>query len=219
MEDEINYYAMHKKSIKQILCDWDNSAPNGLHHRVQERRSRRDFLKMAGLLSASMLIPSCDNSNTQATTDKPTTPLLSQAPWQTFASVQNHLFPKSSDSPSADDVNATLYLKSVLALPGIDDADKQFLRDGVNWTNDIAVQMTRQPFHKLNQIEKETVLQRIATSSAGENWLSLLLLYIFEALLTDPVYGGNTNKIGWQWLEHKPGFPTPSKDKRYYNLL
>jgi len=210
---------MHKRSVKQILCEWDSSAPTGLATRIQEKRSRRDFLKMAGILGASILIPSCDNSNTQSAADKATPSLVNKAPWQTFVAVQNHLFPKDSDSPGADDVNATLYLKSVLELPGVDDADKQFLRDGVNWTNDIAMQMTKKTFHQLSKTEKETVLQRIATSSAGENWLSLLLLYIFEALLTDPVYGGNTNKIGWQWLEHKPGFPTPSKDKRYYHLL
>ena len=39
----------------------------------------------------------------------------------------------------------------------------------------------------------------------GRAWLSLLLYYIFEALLSDPVYGGNPDGIGWQWLEHQPG--------------
>ena len=109
-------------------------------------------------------------------------------------------------------------MKSVLELPGIDDDDKKFLRDGVKWIDDIAIQMTEKSFHQLDVTKKEAVLQRIASSSAGENWLSLLLLYIFEALLTDPVYGGNPDGIGWQWLEHKPGFPTPPKDKRYHLL-
>jgi gluconate 2-dehydrogenase gamma chain len=48
--------------------------------------------------------------------------------------------------------------------------------------------------------------------------LSLLLYYIFEALLSDPVYGGNPGGIGWQWLEHQPGFPRPPADKIYGNL-
>jgi len=46
----------------------------------------------------------------------------------------------------------------------------------------------------------------------------MLLTYILEALLTDPVYGGNPNGIGWTWLQHQPGFPTPTEDKKYYKL-
>ena len=50
------------------------------------------------------------------------------------------------------------------------------------------------------------------------NWLSLLLTYLLEALLADPVYGGNPGGIGWQWLAHQPGFPTPPADKTWYKL-
>jgi gluconate 2-dehydrogenase gamma chain len=52
----------------------------------------------------------------------------------------------------------------------------------------------------------------------GRAWLSLLLYYIFEALLSDPVYGGNPGEIGWRWLEHQPGFPRPPADKIYGSL-
>jgi len=45
-----------------------------------------------------------------------------------------------------------------------------------------------------------------------------VLGYIFEALLVDPVYGGNPNGIGWKWLEHQPGLPRPTADKRYFLL-
>ena len=40
-------------------------------------------------------------------------------------------------------------------------------------------------------------------------------LYIFEALLSDPVYGGNPEGIGWRWLGHRPGFPRPNQRNRY----
>lgn len=209
---------MRKELIKKTLHKWDDSIPIGLHERIQARQSRRDFLKLSSVLAASMVLPACDNTNIPENSSTPIEPLLKHAPWQTFAAVQNHLFPKESDSPGADDINATLYLKSVLELPGVDNEDKKFLRDGIGWINDIAMQMANKPFHKLKNIKKEEVLQKIASSSAGENWLSLLLLYIFEALLTDPVYGGNTDKIGWQWLEHKSGFPAPIEGKKYYQL-
>ena len=37
-------------------------------------------------------------------------------------------------------------------------------------------------------------------------------------MLAPPIYGGNPNGIGWQWLKHKPGFPLPEQGKRYYEL-
>jgi len=209
---------MNTELIQKMLRKWDESIPSGLPERIQEQQSRRDFLKASSILAASLFIPACDNNDHIDTKTALANPLLTKAPWQTFAAVQNHLFPKDADSPGAVDFNATLYLKSVLELPGVDEADKKFLRDGVKWLNDIAQQMFSKTFYHLGEVEREDVLQRIAGSSAGENWLSMLLLYLFEALLTDPVYGGNTNKVGWQWLEHTPGFPTPTKDKRYYLL-
>jgi gluconate 2-dehydrogenase gamma chain len=45
--------------------------------------------------------------------------------------------------------------------------------------------------------------------------LSSLLKYIFEALLTDPIYGGNPNSMGWEWLDHTPGQPRPNPANRY----
>jgi hypothetical protein len=37
-------------------------------------------------------------------------------------------------------------------------------------------------------------------------------------MLSPPSYGGNPNGIGWQWLEHKAGFPLPEKGQRYFEL-
>jgi gluconate 2-dehydrogenase gamma chain len=62
-------------------------------------------------------------------------------------------------------------------------------------------------------------LHQIVDSSAGENWLSLLLYYLFESLTLDPVYGGNPDGIGWHWLEHQPGFPRPTKETSYRHFV
>ena len=55
----------------------------------------------------------------------------------------------------------------------------------------------------------------MVSTTEGENWVSTLLFYICEALLTDPIYGGNPNGIGWAWLAHQPGFPRPSPEQSY----
>ena len=46
----------------------------------------------------------------------------------------------------------------------------------------------------------------------------IILTYLLQALLTDPVYGGNPNGVGWKWLHHQPGFPRPPKDETYFKL-
>jgi gluconate 2-dehydrogenase gamma chain len=66
--------------------------------------------------------------------------------------------------------------------------------------------------------EKDQVFRIIEKSNWGYRWLSLNLLNIFEALLADPIYGGNPNEIGWRWLEHTPGFPRPTPDNMYGKL-
>ena len=64
-------------------------------------------------------------------------------------------------------------------------------------------------FIELNQAQREAMLRRIETNPVGRYWLSLMIYYLLEALLADPVYGGNIDTVGWQWLQHAPGFPRP----------
>jgi gluconate 2-dehydrogenase gamma chain len=131
--------------------------------------------------------------------------------------VQNHLFPPSTDSPGADDINALVYLQRALEDPALAE-DKQFIARGIGWLDELSATTYQKNFLQLDFDGREQLLRTIAKSSAGENWLSTLLLYIFEALLTDPVYGGNPDGIGWAWLEHTPGFPHPPADKVYTKL-
>ena len=71
---------------------------------------------------------------------------------------------------------------------------------------------------RLGVDDKEGLLRRITASAAGENWVSTLLSYLLEALLTAPAYGGNTDQLGWRWLQYTPGFPLPGPGTRYPEL-
>lgn len=139
-------------------------------------------------------------------------------PWLTLSSVLDHLFPATDDSPGADDIQALQFLQNMMNAPDADEDEKSFISRGVGWLNDMSVKNHHKSFIALSESEKEKVLRQIEQSNAGERWLSLLLTYLIEALLSDPVYGGNPDGIGWQWLEHQPGFPRPTVDKVYYKL-
>lgn len=143
-------------------------------------------------------------------------------PWLSLAEVQEHLLPAdhSADnySPGARDICALRFLRNMLQAPDTDTEEKEFIIKGVGWLNDLSVKNHKQVFSQLNSDEKEKVLRKIETSRAGSRWLSLMMTYLIEALLSDPVYGGNKDRQGWQWLEHIAGFPTPTTDQVYYKL-
>lgn len=143
---------------------------------------------------------------------------LDQDPWRTLAAVQQHLLPATPDAPGAGDIGAIVYLHDTLENPAADGKDREFIFKGVGWLNDLIREQEQKPFTVLDEAQREAVLREIEHSRAGRNWLSLLLTYLLEALLADPVYGGNRERIGWQWLEHQPGFPTPPPDKTWYRL-
>ena len=208
---------MHK-----LLTQWDTSLTPTQHARLDANLARRRFvfdnLKTAAALSfapAVLALTGCDaedRSNEQAR--------LSQVePWYTFAATQQQLFPDDGDGPDAKAINATSYLKFVMDAPDTDPDDRRFILDGVDWLNRLAIARYTGVFASCEPAQQVSLLHEISQSRAGERWLSYLVTYVIEALLSDPVYGGNPDGIGWKWLQHIPGFPRPPANKRYFDLL
>lgn len=183
--------------------------------------SRRTFLQrlatLSGMLAAYPL--SGLSALRQRSGGGPeTTSWATQEPWETLDAVQRHLFPAGEDVPGAADIGALTYLRNAIENPEADGEDRTFVVNGVGWLNELTQDHFQRPFVELDEAQRETVLRQIEQSRAGRNWLSLLLTYLLEALLADPVYGGNPRGIGWAWLEHQPGYPTPPPDKVWYRL-
>jgi len=136
-----------------------------------------------------------------------------------LSAVQEHLFPKDSDSPGAADINAAAYLETAITAPGIFPDTRNTIVNGVDRLQAASRERFDTQFIGLNDVKKEQLLRYLADETRwGRAWLSLLLYYICEALLSDPIYGGNSNGIGWRWLQHQPGFPRPPADKIYGKL-
>lgn len=173
--------------------------------------TRRRFLIAAAGGSVAAIFPLAGVATAEASKESD--------PWLVIDTVQQHLFPAEDNAPGAQQVNAQGYLRFVLTDTTLDSGDREFILRGVDWLEDMAKKISEKSFIKMNYEEREKVLQKIAGSDAGENWLSTIMLYIVEALLTDPVYGGNTNQVGWKWLQHVPGYPRPPKDKMFHRML
>ena len=175
--------------------------------------SRRRFLKGTGALLSGLLLPWLPEGVRSG--EEPPTDSL----WLTLAAVQARLFPDDGNGPGAAAIHADTYLRRTMTLPRFPAAERDFILQGPHWLNELARQEHGRPFAALTNERQDALLTRIARSEAGDQWLSLLLLYIFEALLTAPVYGGNPGGIGWRWLEHNPGFPLPTAANTFDRIL
>ena len=173
---------------------------------------RRQFLLTAAGGSLALLFGGLSAASDAATE------IDQEQRWAIVAAVQQHLFPSEADAPGATEIRALTFLQRAMAEPDRDPEELAFLLQGAGWLQQLVAQErpTGPGFTDLDSAQREAMLQRIAASQAGENWLSTLLLFIIQALLTDPVYGGNPAGIGWAWLKHTPGFPQP--EVPYYQL-
>ena len=179
----------------------------------KQKLSRRHFFKSAAGATAVAALP-----RYVFATKMDLAKLTKTDPWLTLDAVLKHLLPSSPSGPGAIEIQATNYLYQTITQQPIDDAEKSFIQKGVGWLNGYSQSQIKKNFVELSSAEKETILRAIAGSTAGENWLNTLLNYIFEAMLSPPIYGGNPNGIGWQWLNHQAGFPLPETGQRYYEI-
>lgn len=179
----------------------------------KEKFSRRNMLKSAAGISAVASLPKfAFASELEMAT------ITAQEPWLTLDAVLTHLLPSSASGPGAKEIQATNYLFQLIKQQPIEQPEKEFILKGVGWLNGYSQSQQQKNFVALTAENKETILRGISSSRAGKNWINTLINYIYEAMLSPPIYGGNPKGVGWQWLEHQAGFPLPPKGKRYYEI-
>ncbi len=183
--------------------------------------SRREFMTRTALLgSLALSYPAAALAELRLSKDKLfTADWLNNPDWQTIAAVQEVLFPAADDIPGASDIASTDYLYKAIENPNADGEDRDFIFKGIGWLDGLTQEHHKKTFVQLSVEQQEKIIQQIVKSRAGRNWVSMLLSYTLEALLSDPVYGGNKNKAGWKWLQHQPGYPAPATDKTWDQLL
>ncbi|MBA6328122.1 gluconate 2-dehydrogenase subunit 3 family protein [Colwellia sp. MB02u-6] len=182
---------------------------------LQKKVSRRSALKSA---AGATMVAAMPLRAWSTLASEQFAQVLKTDPWLTLEAVLAHLLPESPTGPSAKEIQATQYLYNVVFQQPTDNDEIEFIYKGVGWLNGFSNSELQKNFVLLSFDEKEKILRAISRSRAGENWLSNLVSYIFEAMLTPPSYGGNPNGIGWQWLDHQAGFPLPQAGQRYYEL-
>ena len=161
---------------------------------MKKNYSRRTFLKAGFLSSAVIVMNGCS-------------PFAITTSRETISVVQNDLFPKAQELK----INTSEYITLLLRHSRVSDEDKKFLKNGVKWLNETAVEMHNKTYTKLSKDKRHSVLNAISGTQWGENWMYNMMTYIFEAALGDPIYGSNNKEAGWKWLEFNGGVPRPTK--------
>jgi hypothetical protein len=138
-----------------------------------------------------------------------------QEPYQTISLVLSDLFPPHIAMPSPHSYNVIGFLEAVLQDKRVTQKSKATLKDGVTWLNQSAQNSYAKKYIELPYIQREKLLKQISQKEWGDSWLWTLMNFSFEAMFSDPVYGANTNQIGWKWLGYESGFPRPPRVNRY----
>ena len=126
--------------------------------------------------------------------------------WETIASVQEILLPKTEHMPSSQDVNALFYLVSNSSSEYFDANDLDLLIKGA-----FVFHQKFPDFLEKDTESKNKILESATEDDDLEKWLSRLIYYTIEAMFSDPIYGGNTHELGWTSTLHTTGNPRPMK--------
>jgi gluconate 2-dehydrogenase gamma chain len=190
--------------------------------------NRRDFIKSSLAISLLATITACKPKLTDSIEQK--SPKLKsnittvKIEKNTFSNDQQldldaifmRLFPDDGNGPSANDLNVTTYLEWAMTDENnINDGDPEFIAKGIGWLNQLSQDNLGKKFRDVTEMQQDELITQTVNSDIGKNWVAILLYYVVEALTLDPFYGGNTNQVGWQWLEYQGGFPNPVQGKTY----
>jgi hypothetical protein len=136
--------------------------------------------------------------------------VLTAGEWTTLAAVQETLWPAGDGCPGARDLNATAVLDAALADPDTPPIQLTWVRGGLPTLRDLAAARGAASFEALDAAGREAVLGAFRDRPEGSGWIRLVLGYTLEAVLGDPVHGGNVAEAGWTWAGYEPGDPRPA---------
>lgn len=121
-------------------------------------------------------------------------------------SVLNHLFPSTGKFTGSDKFNGFDFLIFISKHHTFDKSDFEFILEGAK-----DLYERNNNFINLTTDKKEKLLRSFEQTQFGQNWLSTLIYYGIEAMIGDPIYGGNKNMTGWNNFNHTVPVPTAKK--------
>lgn len=174
--------------------------------------NRRAFLRstmIAGAASQIALFTSCSAQLEEANE------FLTAEQSTILKSVLLIILPDDGNGPSADDLNSFGYIMWVLSDGYRQQKENEFIIEGLDWANDTAQEIYGENYFDLSEKEQQKLVKLFTEMDYGENWMNVMVSLSIESLISDPIYGGNKDELGWKWLNHVPGNPRASEKTRY----
>ncbi len=141
--------------------------------------------------------------------------LLAREMDSTFDLVLNQILPKYKGFPGVDKIKTKKYIYRTLSGPEASLEVTSLFEKGLDKLTQVAKTEFKSSFHMLSHDEQLGIIVSFQYSPAndylGKSWMSLVISLTLESVLVDPVYGGNSDQLGWEWLQHQPGIPRPSQ--------
>jgi gluconate 2-dehydrogenase gamma chain len=103
------------------------------------------------------------------------------------------------------------YLAAATGDPHTDPGDVQLLLEGADDLDAAARERFGAAFAALPPDRQDDLLREGLADEDQAEFLALLLAFTLEALLCDPVYGGNPEGRGWSWLAIPAPTPRPPR--------
>ena len=125
---------------------------------------------------------------------------------KTIGKVQAHLFPEGSPLPSASSSDAVGFVMETIHHPRYDRDIRAFVIEGAR---DLVRRERGLVAYTPSQMEQ--ALRAYEQTSRGRAWLHRIMILSLEALLSDPLYGGNKGAFGWRVLGTWGGVPRPTE--------
>lgn len=174
------------------------------------RIDRREVLLRASMLAAAagLSLANCLRPMRAFAGDRGRA--LDEPEWTTMAAVQETLWPAGPGVPGAKDVNATYVLDAALADPDVPPIERAWVRGGIPALHELARARGAKSFESLDPAGREAVLVAFRERDEGVGWLRIVLGYTLEAVLGDPVHGGNPGEIGWRATGYEPAEVRPT---------
>lgn len=182
-------------------------------------QDRRRFIKkmaVIGLASQIGFIQACtENSNLL----NEISPFFDKKEVGILRALMEVLFPSDGNGPTINDISAYEHIVWSLKDELFGYNPYKILKQSLVKLNTYSESNHELPFVNLNEKEQHKVVTEIVKLDWGEKLASKILTYIFEALSIDPLYNVNTDKKGWAWLGHQPGFPRPEIEQLYPKFI
>jgi gluconate 2-dehydrogenase gamma chain len=129
------------------------------------------------------------------------------------------LYPNTNFSPGASQLKSDIYYIWILKDNRLKLSKRLFLINNLNKFEQFCIEKNGKSFLKLSQDESKDFVKTVSLTNWGENYLSRVLTIIMESMFANPVYGSNPEKIGWNWINYKGGYPEPQQWNKYPEIL